>query len=72
MEETVFSNIREMKIEQRRLNVCDIAETVGSSKTLRGSLLHEILGIRKPTARKVPCLVTPKDERSRKTISKQY
>ena len=49
----------------------EIAETVGISKDYVGHLLHEILGMRKLTARWVPRLLTLHNKRNREITSEQ-
>ena len=58
-------------LADRRLNVREIAETVGISKHRMGHILDEILGIRKLSARWVPRLLTPDNKRIRETTSEQ-
>lgn len=49
----------------------EIAETVGISKDCVGHILHEILGMRKLSARWVPRLLTPDNKRVREITSDQ-
>ena len=52
------------------MKVHEIAETVGISKYCLGRILHEILDMRKLSARWVPRLLTP-NNRNRETASEQ-
>ena len=58
-------------LEDRRLKVREIAKTESISKDCVDHILHEILGMRKLSARRVPCLLRPDNKRNRKTTSKQ-
>ncbi|XP_041675682.1 uncharacterized protein LOC121530531 [Drosophila eugracilis] len=49
----------DLVLASRRLKIREIAETVGISKDRVGHILHEILGMRKLSARWVPRLLTP-------------
>ncbi|XP_014485934.1 PREDICTED: uncharacterized protein LOC106750247, partial [Dinoponera quadriceps] len=55
----------------RRLKVREIAEAVGISKDRVGHILHEILVMKKLSARWVPRLLTPDNKRNRETTSEQ-
>ncbi|XP_043259031.1 uncharacterized protein LOC122401139 [Colletes gigas] len=63
--------IHDLVLADRRLKVREIAETVGISKDCVGHILHEILGMRKLSARWVPRLLTPDNKRNRETTSEQ-
>lgn len=65
------TKIHDLVLADRRLKVREIAETVGISKDRVGHILHEILGMRKLSARWVPRLLTPDNKRNRETISEQ-
>jgi len=58
-------------LADRRLKIREIAETVGVLKDRVGHILHEILGMRKLSARWVPRLLTPDNNRNRETTSEQ-
>ena len=64
------TKIHDLVLADRRLKVCEIAETVGISKDHMGHILHEILGMRKLSAQWVPLLFTP-DKRNCETTSEQ-
>ena len=70
MDENV-TQIHDLVLADRRLKVREIAETVGISKDRVGHILHEILGMRKLSARWVPRLLTPDNKRNRETTSQQ-
>jgi len=53
------------------LKIREITETVGMLKGRVGYILHEILGMRKLSARWVPRLLTPDNKRNRETTSEQ-
>lgn len=63
--------INNLVLADRRLKVREIADIVGISKDRVGNILHEILGMRKLSARWVPRLLTPENKRNRETISEQ-
>ncbi|XP_029176368.1 epidermal retinol dehydrogenase 2-like [Nylanderia fulva] len=60
------TKIHDLVLADRRLKVREIAETVGISKDRVGHILHEILGMRKLSARWVPRLLTPDNKRNRR------
>ena len=66
-----MKKIHDLVLTDRRLKVREIAETVGISKDCVGHILHEILGMRKLSARWVPRLLTPNNKRNRETTSEQ-
>ena len=66
-----MTKIHDLVLADRRLKVREIAETVGISKDRVGHILHEILGMRKLSARWVPRLLTPDNKRNRETTSQQ-
>ena len=66
-----MTKIHDLVLADRRLKVREIAETVGISKDRVGHILHEILGMRKLSARWVPRLLTPDNKRNRETTSEQ-
>ena len=61
------NKIHDLVLADRRLKVREVAETVGISKDCVGHILHEILGMRKLSARWVPRLLTPNNKRNRET-----
>jgi len=63
------TKIHDLVLADRRLKIREMAETVGMSRV--GHILHEILGMRKLSARCVPCLLTPDNKRNRETTSEQ-
>ena len=65
------TKIHDLVLADRRLKVREIAETVRISKDRVGHILHDILGMRKLSARWVPRLLTPDNKRNRETISEQ-
>jgi len=65
------TKIRDLVLGDRRLKIREIAETVGMSKDRVGHILHEILGMRKLSARWVSRLLTPDNKRNRETTSEQ-
>jgi hypothetical protein len=58
-----------MLLDERRMKVHEIAETVGISKECVGYILHEELDMKKLCARRVPCLLTADQKRTRMKIS---
>jgi hypothetical protein len=44
-----------MVLDDRRMNVCEITETIGISKERAGYILHEELHMKKLCARWMPC-----------------
>jgi len=65
------TKIHDLVLADRRLKIRKRAETVGMSKDRVGYILHEILGMRKLSARWVPRLLTPDNKRNRETTSEQ-
>ncbi|KAL7632954.1 UNVERIFIED_CONTAM: hypothetical protein RMT77_016664 [Armadillidium vulgare] len=65
------TKILDLLLADRRLKVREIAETVGISKDRVDHILHEVLGMRKLSARWVPRLLTPDNKRNRETTSEQ-
>jgi hypothetical protein len=47
-----------MLLDDRRMKVREIAETIGISKERVGYILYEELNMKKLCARRVPCLLT--------------
>jgi len=67
-----LTKIHDLVLADRRLKIREIAETVGMSKDRVGHILHEMLGMRKLSARWVPRLLTPDNKRNRETTSEQF
>ncbi|XP_035212046.1 uncharacterized protein LOC118186127 [Stegodyphus dumicola] len=61
----------DLVLADRQFKVRKIAETVGISKDRVGHILHEILGMRKLSARWVLRLLTPDNKRIHETTSEQ-
>lgn len=53
--EDIVIKIHDLVLADHRLKACEIAEIVGISKDRVGHILHEILGIRKLSARWMTC-----------------
>lgn len=68
-EETV-DKIHDLVLADRRVKVRELAEMAGISTERVSHILHEILGMRKLSARWVPRLLTPENKRNRETTSK--
>jgi len=60
-----------MLLDDRRMKVREIAETIGISKESVGYILHEELDMKKLCARWVPRLLTADQKRTRMEISEQ-
>jgi histone-lysine N-methyltransferase SETMAR len=60
-----------MVLDDRRMTVREIAETIGISKEGVGYILHEELDMKKLCARWVPRLRTADEKRTRTKISEQ-
>jgi transposase len=54
----IIEQVHDMLLDDRRLKVHEIAETIGISKELVGYILHEELDMKKLCARWVPRLLT--------------
>lgn len=63
------TKIHDLVLADRRLKVREIAEIVGILKDRMGHILHEILGMRKLSARWMPRLLTPDNKRNCVTTS---
>ena len=61
-----------MVLYDRRMEVREIAETIGISKERVGYILHEELDMKKLCARWVPCLLTADQKHTRMKISEQW
>jgi regulator of sigma D len=60
-----------MVLDDQRMKVCEIAETIGISKELVGYILHEKLYMKKLYAGWVQCLLTADQKRTLMKISEQ-
>jgi len=60
-----------MILDDRRMKVREIAETIGISKERVGYILHEELDMKKLYARWVPRLLTADQKRTRMKVSEQ-
>jgi len=60
-----------MVLDERRMKVREIAETIGISKESVGYILHEELDMKKLCTRWVPCLLTADQKCTRMKISEQ-
>jgi len=65
------TKMHDLVLTDRRLKIREIAETVGMPKHRVRHVLHDILGMRKLSARWVPRLLTPDKKRNRETTSEQ-
>ena len=60
-----------MLLDDRRMKVCEIAETIGISIEYVGYILHEELDMKKLCARWVPRLLTADQNRTHMKTSEQ-
>jgi histone-lysine N-methyltransferase SETMAR len=67
----IIEQVHDMLLDDWRMNVSEIAETIGISKERVGYILHEELDTKKLHARWVPRLVTADQKRTRMKISEQ-
>jgi DNA-binding Xre family transcriptional regulator len=67
----IIEQVHDMVLDDRRMKVCEIAETIGISKEHVGYILHEELGMKKLCARWVQRLLTADQKRTRMKISEQ-
>jgi DNA-binding Xre family transcriptional regulator len=63
--------VHDTLLDDRRMKVCEIAETIGISKELVGYILHEELDMKKLCARWVPRLFTADQKHTLMKISEQ-
>jgi len=63
--------VHSMVLDDRKMKVHEIAETIGISKECVGYILHEELDMKKLCARWVPCLLTAEQKCTRTKISEQ-
>ena len=67
----IIDKIHDIVLNDRRLKVLEISETVNISMGRVWHILHECLGMRKLSARWVPCLLTADHKRARVVASEQ-
>ena len=67
----IIEQVHDMVLDDRRIKVREIAETIGISKECVGYILHEELDMKKLCARWVPRLLTADRKRTRVKISEQ-
>ena len=67
----IIEQVHDMVLDDRRMKVREIAETIGISKERVGYILHEELDMKKLCARWVPRLLTADQKRTRMKISEQ-
>jgi histone-lysine N-methyltransferase SETMAR len=67
----IIQQVHDMVLDDQRMKVCEIAETIGISKEHIGYILHEELDMKKLCARWVPCLLTADQKRTCMKISEQ-
>jgi len=68
----IIEQVHDMVLDDRRMKVREIAETIGISKERVGYILHEELDMKKLCARWVPRLLTADQKCTRMKISEQY
>ena len=64
----ITEQVHDMVLDDRRMKVREIAETIGISKERVGYILHEELDMKKLCARWVPRLLTADQKRTRLKI----
>jgi histone-lysine N-methyltransferase SETMAR len=67
----INEQVHDMVLDNRRMKVREIAETIGISKERVGYIWHEEMDLKKLCARWVPCLLTADQKRTRMKISEQ-
>jgi histone-lysine N-methyltransferase SETMAR len=67
----IIEQVHDVVLDDRRMKVHEIAETIGISKERVGYIFHEELDIKKFCARWVPCLLTADQKCTRVKISEQ-
>jgi len=67
----IVEQVHDMVLDDRRMKVCEIVETISISKERVGYILHEELDIKKLCARWVPRLLTAYQKRTRMKFSEQ-
>jgi histone-lysine N-methyltransferase SETMAR len=67
----IIKQVHGMLLDDRRIKVREITETIGISKKRVRYISHEVLDMKKLCARWVPCLLTEDQKRNRMKISEQ-
>jgi histone-lysine N-methyltransferase SETMAR len=67
----IIEQVHDMLLDNQRMKVREIAETIGISKERVGYILHEELDMKKLCARWVSRLLTANQKRTRMKISEQ-
>jgi len=67
----IIEQMHDMVLDDRRMKVREIADTIGISKKRVGYILHEELDMKKLCTRRVPRLLTADQKRTRMKISEQ-
>jgi len=67
----IIEQVHDIELDDRRMKVREIAETIDISKERVGYILHEELDMKKLCARWVPRFLTPDQKRTRMKISEQ-
>jgi histone-lysine N-methyltransferase SETMAR len=67
----IIEQVHDIVLDDWRMKVCEIAETIGISKEHVGYILHEELDMKKLCARCLPCLLTVDQKCTRMKISEQ-
>jgi len=67
----IIEQVYAMLLDDRRIKVCEIAETIGISKERVGYILHEELDMKKLCTRWVPRSLTADQKRTHMKISEQ-
>jgi histone-lysine N-methyltransferase SETMAR len=67
----IIEQVHDMILDDQRMKVREIAETIGISKDSVGYILHEELGMKKLCARWVPRLLTADQKRTHMKIFEQ-
>jgi transposase len=65
----IIEQVQDMVLDDRRMKVCEIAETIGISKECVGYILNQELDMKKLCARWLPSLLTVDQKRTRMKIS---
>ena len=68
----IIGKVHDILLDERRIKVREIAETIGISKEHVGYVLHEELDMKTLCARWVPRLLTADEKRTRMKISEQF
>jgi histone-lysine N-methyltransferase SETMAR len=67
----IIEQVHDMLLDDQRMKVCEIAETIGISKERVGYILYEELDMKRLCARWVPQLLTADQKNKRMKISEQ-